>query len=211
MSKPLSRLAALLASALALAACEAQPIGPGNKAEFSENTVQRDFYFQRGGAELADGEAVRLAAFLDPLRLRPQDSAQVYIGPTGSPELDAARVAAMTAAFAGVPARLQVISSPELAQGWPNAAVVLVNRNGMLVVTCPNNALNTWERDYLTPMPPVGCTNALNLALMAERPRDLTSPRVFGGTPASASVAAVDRFRADKVKVIQLDDMATGN
>jgi type IV pilus biogenesis protein CpaD/CtpE len=77
---------------------------------------------------------------------------------------------------------------------------VEVVRNGRFRVMCSTPAPDTWTAEEAAAEPPPGCSNALNLANMAARPRDLITPRELRGSEANAAGAAVERYRLDEIK-----------
>jgi type IV pilus biogenesis protein CpaD/CtpE len=121
---------------------------------------------------------------------------------TGNEALDEGRLATAAAVVAGTPARVRIFGTEPspLGAGTADIAVVEVIRNGRIVVVCPTPAIDSWERDRLLVNPPVACANALNIAKMAARPRDLVAPGTLRGSDGITSVAAVDRYRTDTVK-----------
>jgi pilus assembly protein CpaD len=77
---------------------------------------------------------------------------------------------------------------------------LLVERYVVIPPNCPD-----WSKpsrtDYgNTPMSNMGCANATNLGLMLADPRDLLQGRQPGAADGTASAAAVQRYRTDKVK-----------
>lgn len=213
--RPRGRLAsALLAAALiAAAGCvPAPPYIPTSSYETGPSRLAFSVYFQPGRPELAGGELARVQDLLRSLELRAGDDIAVSIGVTGRVPLDEGRLAAASAAVAGTPARVRVFGTEPspLGRGTSDIAVVEVVRNGRIRVVCPT-PIDTWERDRLLVDPPVACANALNIANMAARPADLVAPRRLQGSEGTATVAAVDRYRTDRVKAIaNLDAMNGG-
>ena len=66
-----------------------------------------------------------------------------------------------------------------------------------LLIRCPGNPAASYE--LTTPLPNDGCSNAINLADMADEVRDLTDPRDFHGSEGVTSVTAIERHREGKV------------
>ena len=209
---PARRAALALAAALLLAGCAAQPIGPVRPAPS---------YQRRHGP----GATCLLPAAAAPssppgeaerLRRLPRDAARC--GRRTTSRSTSARPARPRStprasrrsrgAFAGTPARLQVVASPELGRATGRRrASSLVQRNGRLVVTCPNSALEHLgarlpHADAAGSAAPTRSTSR-DMAARAARPD--RAARGCGGSDGVASVGAVERYRADKVKVIKLD------
>ena len=67
------------------------------------------------------------------------------------------------------------------------------------------------QKNYVEngPVLPMGCVTNRNLQLMVEDPRDLIVGRSLGDSDTEREVAAVNRYRADKVKPF-LSNTATG-
>jgi hypothetical protein len=74
IARPLRLGALAFASALALSACEEQPVGSFKNAEFVNegSRAKTDLYFQPGGSALRPGEAGRLHSFLSTQLLSPE-------------------------------------------------------------------------------------------------------------------------------------------
>ena len=100
-----SRAFAAALAALAVAGCEAQPVGYFDRAAFrADQAVQPyTFYFQPDSDALAVGERERLASYLRTLAPRPGHDLLVEVGKSGSPVLDGRRVLALRRVFAGSP------------------------------------------------------------------------------------------------------------
>jgi type IV pilus biogenesis protein CpaD/CtpE len=196
-----------LASALALAACEAQPVGSFQNAKFvaDGSRALQSVFFQPGSPALRPGEAQRIRSFLSGQLITPQTDILLHVGRTGSPLLDARRRGTLRASMPRTPARVRLIGvdtslGADLRIDSAQLEVVQYNR---LVVKCPGNPAADYE--LTTPLPNQGCSNAVNLANMAESVRDLTDPRDFSGSDGVTAGAAVERYQDDKVKVIPLE------
>ncbi len=210
------RLAACAALGLmALAGCTPEPpYIPTSSYETGPSQLAFAVYFRQGQPDLVSGEAARIREVLNDLQVRAGDDVSVRIGVTGRAPLDEGRLAAAAAAMVGTPARVRIVGTEPapLGDGFSNVGVVEVVRNGRIRVVCPTPAIDSWERDRLLVDPPVACANALNIANMAARPADLVAPRNLRGSGGVASVAAVERYRTDRVKAIaNLDSMNGGN
>lgn len=203
----------VLAAALALAACEEQPVGSFKDAEFvaAGARAQQSFYFTPGSPQLRPGEAERLRSFVAGQRLTEQTDIVLRVSHTGSPVLDARRRGAIRASLPRTPARVRLVAATDSELGADlrtDAAQVEVVQYDRLVVRCPGNPAARYE--LTTPLPNDGCANALNLANMAEEVRDLTDPREFGGSDGVAAAAAVGRYQDGEVIVVPLQ-MNIGN
>jgi type IV pilus biogenesis protein CpaD/CtpE len=203
----LQKTAAATGVALLLAGCEAQPIGPFDEPRFIADgaQAQHDLYFQPGSPQLLRGEAERLQAFLQSLVLGPEEDVVVHPGKTGSPVLDAQRLSTLRSAFARTPARVRVVLEPGFSSRDARADAVLVQviRYDRIRVECPGNTAGPHE--LTTPLPPIGCANAINRATMAAEKRDLVVPRELKGSEAGVSADAVIRHRQEKVITLPID------
>ena len=103
MARRLRAGALALASALALAACEAQPVGSFQNAEFvaDGSRALQSVYFQPGQPALRAGEAERIRCVPVAARLiTPETDILLHVGRTGSPLLDARRRGTLRASHA---------------------------------------------------------------------------------------------------------------
>ncbi len=202
---PLPRLlrigALTLTSALALAACEEQPLSSFDRAKFVADgpIAEHDLTFQAGSPSLARGQAAGLASFLQSLVLSPEDDIILHLGTTTSPVLDARRIATLRASLPKTPARVRLVPAP----GFVDLVRVEVVRYNRVVVACPSNEAGPYE--LTTPLPDIGCANATNLAYQAAELRDLTDPRILHGSEGVTSVGAIERHREGKVITVPLD------
>lgn len=209
-SRPMRRLLAGAGfSALALAAgCNQQPIGTFDPAEIVSQAAQahHDLYFQPGAAGLASGEASRVNAFLAGLQLRAEDDVVVRLGQTGSDRLDRQRIATAQHAIARGPARLRIVAPLGFARAPDRADVALVQvfRYDRLLVQCMGSGRTNENTANQQELPLTGCSNAANLAHMADSKRDLSAPRTFEGSDAASAIAAVGRYREGRVTTAPL-------
>jgi pilus biogenesis lipoprotein CpaD len=200
-------------AALALAAgCNQQPIGTFDSAEIVSQAAQahHDLFFQPGSAGLAAGEAGRVNAFLAGLQLRAEDDVVVRLGPTGSDRLDRQRIATAQHAIAQGPARLRIVAPLGFARAPDRADIALVQvlRYDRLLVQCMGSGRTNENTGELQEIPITGCTNAANLAHMADSKRDLTAPRRLESSDTASAIAAVGRYREGRVTTAPLT--ATG-
>jgi type IV pilus biogenesis protein CpaD/CtpE len=197
-----------LAAALALAGCEAQPVGTYEPARYVADPGGQAYYyvaFQPGSAALAPGEQERVNGILQGQVLGPRDEILLRLA-SGSQVLDTQRVTTLRSAFAGTRAQVQVasVSGAPQVNVRPDLAQVQVVRRNKIVVECPGNPADPdWE--LTTPLPEIGCANAYNRATMVTELRDLFEPRPFGGTDSTVAAAAVRRLQEGKVITTPLD------
>jgi type IV pilus biogenesis protein CpaD/CtpE len=194
------RFGTLALAALALAGCEAQPLGFYDAPKLTADRVAGPYtlYFQPDSDALAPGEAERLNSYLRSLALRPDQDIVLELGKSGSAVLDGRRLLALQRAFAVTRARVRVILPREDAvpETVSNAVRLTVVRYDLIVVECPPLA----QPDELTTaMPPLGCANAINRAEMAANKRDLIEPGELRGSEGGVAAAAVLRHREGKV------------
>jgi type IV pilus biogenesis protein CpaD/CtpE len=197
----------LAALALALAGCQAQPVGTFDRATFAADRAAGPYtlFFQPDNEALAPGEAERLASYLRTLAPRPGQDILLEVGNSGSAVLDGRRLLTLRRTFAGSRARVRVFvpnesPSPE---GVRNTVTVTLVRYDLIVVGCP--ALDQ-PGELTTPLPPIGCSNAINLATMAAEKRDLIAPAgALKGSESGVSAAAVLRHREGKVITLPIN------
>ncbi len=192
--------AALALAALALAGCEAMPVGPMERATTVASRAAGPYtlYFTPESPALAPGETGRLSSYLATLRVGADEDILLEVGNSGSAVLDARRLQTLERTFAGSKARVRVIvphRQPE--PGLSNAVRLTVVDYGLLVVECPGQAL---VGELTTPLPPIGCANAVNRATMAANKRDVVAPAgTLAPSDAGVDAAAVKRYRDGKV------------
>jgi type IV pilus biogenesis protein CpaD/CtpE len=194
------RLGALALAALAVAGCEAQPVGFFDRADYRADRIAGPYtiYFQPDSDLLAVGEAERLTSYLRTLALGPNQDIVLEVRKSGSAVLDGRRLLALQRAFASTRARVRVVQPPQLAspESLSNAVELTVVRYDLIVVDCPPMAQ---PNELSTPLPPLGCANAVNIAEMAAEKRDLIVPGELRGSESGVSAAAVQRHREGKV------------
>jgi type IV pilus biogenesis protein CpaD/CtpE len=196
----------VLAAVAALAACEAQPIGTFDRASYRADTAAGPYtvFFTPDSPALAPGEAQRLSSYLRSLSPRSGDDLLVEIGNSGTAMLDARRLQTVRRTLGGTQARVRVLVShePPPPGTATNSLKVSLVRYDLIVVDCPPEA----QPDELTtPLPPIGCANAINRATMAADKRDLIVPRELVGSEAGVSADAVIRHRQEKVITLPID------
>jgi type IV pilus biogenesis protein CpaD/CtpE len=202
IARPLRLALLALVSALALAACEEQPVGSFRDPELvnTSSRARADLYFQPGSPALRSGEADRLRGFLSQQLITPETDILVHVGSTGSAVLDARRRGTLQATMPRTPARVRLVRFDESELGQDlrtDLAQVEVVQYDRLNIKCPGNPAASYE--LTTPLPNDGCSNVINLANEADELRDLTAPRDFHGSEGVTSVGAVERHREGKV------------
>jgi type IV pilus biogenesis protein CpaD/CtpE len=200
------RIAAALAGIALLAGCNYQPIGTFDRPEYRVQAASQGLVglrFLPGRDALAAGEEQRFATFLASMASLELDDVLLTAAPSGSPELDRARLRAASRIVeaAGLPVTLLAVDDRTPGQPLPPADVVLVEalRTGQFLVACPSAYLDRSEDLYAARLPQMNCANAANLAHMASQRRDLIEPRRLGRMPADLDARAVDRLRAGQV------------
>ncbi len=212
--RPLRTAALAMASALALAACEQQPVGSFRNAEYVAGNTQavQTVYFNPGAATLRAGEVSRLQSFVASQYLTAKDDVLVYVGGTGSSTLDAQRRGTVLHDMPRTAAQVRIVATPQSDLGSDmraDAAEVRVLSYNKIIVKCPGNPAGPDE--LTTPLPEIGCSNAYNRATMAAEKGDLITPRRLRGSDGTTSAAAIQRYYEDKVKVIPLESTTSGN
>jgi type IV pilus biogenesis protein CpaD/CtpE len=209
------RALALGGALIGLAGCVAQPIGTLDPATITSEAAQAqaDLYFRPGTASFLPGQAEEANALLRSLLLRPEDDVVLTFGSTGSDVLNARRIAAARAALATGPARLRIIGPLGFARApdRPDVVLMQVLRYDRALVTCPGLGRTQEDPSFLLTIPPMGCTNAVNLASQAADLRDLTAPRRLEGSDAVVGVSAVERYRRGEVTVQPLETVSSGD
>jgi pilus assembly protein CpaD len=162
--------------------------------------------FAPGKAELAGGEAQKLAAFLDNAQVGSQD--HVYLEPGDDDRLTAARVGRMVTEMdrKGVGARTLPPGAVPA-----DSMVVVVERYVVTPPDCPNwsspavgDHSNATGSNY-------GCSDATNFGLMVADPRDLVIGREMGPETGNASLLAIERYRAGNPKPLMSAPTAAPN
>jgi type IV pilus biogenesis protein CpaD/CtpE len=205
-----------LAAVLAIAGCEAQPVGTFDPARYVAQPASQAYFnvaFVPGSPDLARGEEQRLNQFLNEQVLGRNSDVLLSVGGSGSQVLDSHRISKLRAIVGPTPARVQVGTGSAAAAPAvrPDLGVVRVAHGNRIVVECPGNPADPdWE--LTTPLPDIGCSNAYNRAIQAADPRDLFRQRRLAGPDGGASAAAVARYQEDKVKTTALDmNSSVGN
>ncbi len=191
---------AAAAAALTLAGCEQMPVGTMDRAVTAASRTAGPYtlYFTPESEALAGGEAQRLSSYLGTLRIGPNEDILLEVGNSGSAVLDARRLQTLDRTFAGSRARVRVIvPRQQPVAGLSNAVRLTVVDYDLLVVDCPSMTL---AGELTTPMPVIGCSNAVNRATMAANKRDVVAPTGrLGPSDAGVDAAAVQRYRDGKV------------
>jgi pilus assembly protein CpaD len=190
----------LLCLGLALAGC-APPISEWSDAEASKPIrvdyvrLQHDAAFMPGSADLAEGEADALAAFLDQAEVAPDD--HVFFQPASDDKLVGARIGQLTHQL--VQRSVSATTLPPTATGVAtDHMTVVVERYVVTPPDCPN-----WSKspagDHSNTLPSnFGCADATNLGLMVADPRDLVVGRSPGPPRGDPALNGYARFRNGK-------------
>lgn len=205
--KPIAKPAALGLVALALlGGCETQPVGTFDRPTYVADRAAGPYtlFFQPDSETLAPGEAQRLTSYLRTLSPKPGDDILLEVGNSGSALLDARRLMTLRQAFASsrTPVRVVVPKEDPGPGTVSNTVTVSLVSYDLIIVECPPME----QADELTtPLPPLGCSNAINLATMAHDKRDLIVPRELKGSESGVSAGAVLRHREEKVITLPIE------
>src|SRR5947209_9940644 len=188
---------------LALAACQQAPQYTASEAQkqlkIDEATIRVDLHFPLGSDRLAPGDAARLRAMAATGKLAPADRVLVSAG--GTPQLAAARVAAVSEALLPY----GIVASPgALAGVATNRAVVEAQRYLVTLPPCPNWSKPPAHDFTNAPESNFGCADISNFGRMVANPADLVSGRPLGLAAGKRASDAVDRYLND------IDPKATG-
>jgi pilus assembly protein CpaD len=189
-----------LCLALALAGCN-HPESDWSEVE-TPKQLHVDFVrlhytatFAAGSAELAPGEADRLASFLETAQVRPDD--RVFFEGAPNDALAGSRIGTLTREVTR-----RGIAATTLPPGTmpSDQMMVSVERYVVSPPDCPNWTSPIYGDHSNRMNSNFGCATASNLSLMVADPRDLVIGRDLGPDDAQPSGAAVDRYRTGTVK-----------
>lgn len=159
--------------------------------------LQHAAAFVPGSADLAEGEAEGLAAFLDQAEVTTDD--HVYFEPSRGDKLAAARIGKLTREIS--PRGLGAMTLPATATDTADdRMMIFVERYVVTPPDCPN-----WTKppfgDHSNTLPSnFGCADATNLGLMVADPRDLVVGRTLGPVQGNPAIYGYSRYRNDKPK-----------
>jgi len=185
---------------LALAGCT-PPVSEWSEAEASKQIrvdyvrLQHDAAFTPGGADLAEGEADGLAAFLEQAEVAPED--HVLFQAASNDKLAAARIGQLTREL--IQRGIGATTLPPSATAIPaDHMTVVVERYVVTPPDCPN-----WSKpasgDHSNTLPSnFGCADATNLGLMVADPRDLILGRSLGPPRGDPALYGYSRYRIGK-------------
>jgi pilus assembly protein CpaD len=185
---------------LALAGCT-PPVAEWSDAEASKQIrvdyvrLQHDAAFVPGGADLAEGEADGLGAFLEQAEVAPED--RVFFQPASNDKLAAARIGELTRQL--TQRGIGATTLPPSATAVPaDHMSVVVERYVVTPPDCPN-----WSKspssDHANTLPSnFGCADATNLGLMVADPRDLLLGRSLGPPRGDPALYGYARYRNGK-------------
>lgn len=183
---------------LALAGCT-PPISEWSDSDASKQIrvdyvrLQHDTAFTPGSADLAAGEADRLAGFLEEAEVAGGD--RVFFQPASDDNLAASRIGQLTREL--LRRGISATTLPAAAGAADHMAVV-VERYVVTPPDCPN-----WSKspsgDHSNTLPSnFGCADATNLSLMVADPRDLLIGRPLGPPRGDEALYGYARFRNGK-------------
>jgi pilus assembly protein CpaD len=184
---------------LVLAGCT-PPVSEWSEAEAPKQIrvdfvrLQHDAAFQAGSAELAEGEAAGLAAFLEQAEVAPYD--HLFLQPASSDQQAAGRIGSITRELAQ--RGLGATTLPPSASAAPDHMTIVVERYVVTPPDCPN-----WSKppssDHSNSLPSnFGCADATNFALMVADPRDLVIGRTLGPPRGDPALYGYSRYRIGK-------------
>jgi pilus assembly protein CpaD len=188
---------------LALAGCT-PPTSEWSEAQ-SPKKLQVDYVrlqhtaaFAPGSADLAEGEAADLAAFLEQSQVSGGD--HVYLQPAGEDNLTAQRIAQLTRQLS--PRGIGASALPPSAKDVPADHMLLViERYVVTPPNCPDWTKPAYGAGHSNAMPSnYGCADVTNLGLMIADPRDLVIGRTLGPQEGNPATAAVLRYRECKTR-----------
>jgi pilus assembly protein CpaD len=185
---------------LALAGCT-PPVSEWSDAEASKQIrvdyvrLQHDAAFMPGSADLAEGEADGLAAFIEQAEVAPQD--HVFFQPASNDTLAAARIGQLTRELIqrGIGATTLPPSTSAVAA---DHMTVVVERYVVTPPDCPNWTKPPYGDHSNTPASNFGCATATNLGLMVADPRDLVIGRSLGPPRGDPALYGYSRYRVGK-------------
>lgn len=160
--------------------------------------LQHAAAFVPGSADLAEGEAEGLAAFLDETEVTTDD--RVYFEPVRGDKLAAARIGQLTREIGR--RGLGAVTLPAApTDTTDDRMMVYVERYVVTPPDCPN-----WTKapfgDHSNTLPSnFGCADANNLALMVANPRDLVIGRTLGPVQGNPGIYGVARYSNDRPKL----------
>lgn len=197
----MNRLLLCLCLGLALAGCtppaaEWSDVQAPKRLRIDFVRLQHAAAFVPGSADLAEGEAENLAAFLDQAELTGDD--RVYFAPARNDTLAAARVGQLTREISqrGIGA----VTLPPEGDTAEDHMMIFVERYVVTPPDCPNWTKPTFG-DHSNTLPSnFGCADATNLGLMVADPRDLVIGRTLGPSQGEPAVYGYSRYRNDKAK-----------
>ena len=151
--------------------------------------------FTPGSAELAPGEAEKLASFLDTAQVTPEDHVYFEGGPDD--HLAGSRIGTLTREISRHGLGAQTLPPGTLPA---DQMEVSVERYVVTPPDCPNWTSPSYGDHSNRLNSNFGCATATNLSLMVADPRDLVIGRDLGPGDAEPIGGAVLRYRAGNVK-----------
>lgn len=169
--------------------------------------MQHQTAFKPGSADLADGEAEKLARFLDRAEVTAQD--RVFFEPAEDDRLATARLGRLAKAVDEKGVGAQTLP-PAAAGVAPDQVQVVVERYIVVPPDCPNWTSPGVGDHSNQPYSNFGCANMTNLGLMVADPHDLVVGRPLGPAEGDPALAAMQRYRTDKVTKLKGSNGAGG-
>jgi pilus assembly protein CpaD len=156
--------------------------------------LQHDTAFVPGRADLAEGEADELAAFLDQAEVQPDD--HVFFQPASDDKLVAARIGRLTHEL--IERGIGATTLPPTTANVADHMAIVVERYVVTPPDCPN-----WSKaavgDHSNTLPSnFGCADATNFSMMIADPRDLVIGRTAGPPRGDTALYGYARYRNGK-------------
>jgi pilus assembly protein CpaD len=188
---------------LALAGCtpptsEWSDVQSPKKLQVDYVRMQHATAFTPGSADLAQGEAAELVAFLEQSQATGED--HLYLQAATDDGLAAQRIASMTHQL--VPRGIGASTLPPSAKDVPADHMLLVlERYVVTPPNCPDWTKPAYGAGHSNAMPSnYGCADTTNLGLMIADPHDLVIGRTLGPSEGNPAYAAVTRYRDCKTR-----------
>lgn len=193
----------ILAIAAAVVGCQTTATRPTteyvkkNKVELV--MLQHDVAFRNGARDPSRAEQVKLDTFLRDIQAGPGDTLILDGGLAEQRISLGARLAYR---------HLTVRQTGQ--DGAPGQITVHVERYVVTPPNCPDWSKPVGQDSENSPQPGFGCANTANLGMMVVNPRDLLYGADPGTSDGEAVAAAIQRYRAGKVKELLGEDRVSG-
>lgn len=198
----------MLAAALAGCSMPAEPdlrITEPKRIAMTQSFFDHEVRFLAGRADLASGEAARLAEFLSATGAVRGDELVVSPAAKTDPTLTTRRLARLKALLLVAPDRGPKPLAPEAATppvpaGPTEPVMILLIHHSPVPPQCPDWSVGSIGGSDNTLSSNFGCANAVNLGLMIADPRDLVRGREAGGSDGERAAKAIERYRRGTVE-----------